>query len=279
VPGAAGLGPTRTVERLKPGAGPAGLPSFPLGPGRGGYSRRARGFLAIALAVFALVAVVLGAILATGPGGGPVRVVTIPAADRAASPALLRAAEAVGFQPHSEPNAGQVESQRLVAAHVPSSSALLPVGAAAPPFSLKTPTGAAVRLRDLRGRVVLLEFFATWCPHCDAEAPHLERLYASLSHASVAFVAVNADGETAPSVLAYHIFFSLSFPALLDPGTRAGSWSSPGLPGPVTSTYRVNSYPTFYVLDRAGRIVWAGQGEQPDLLIRRELRLATATGA
>ncbi len=47
----------------------------------------------------------------------------------------------------------------------------------------------------------------------------------------------------------------------------------------MTSTYRVSSYPTFYVLDRAGRITWAGQGEQPDLLLQRELRLAGRSGA
>ncbi len=139
---------------------------------------------------------------------------------------------------------------------------------------LRTPTGTRVSLRTLRGRAVLLEFFATWCPHCDAEAPHLERLYSSLRHSRDAFLAVNADGETAPSVLAYHIYFELAYPALLDPSSDPGSFSSAGSPGPVSTAYHVADYPTFYVLDPSGRIVWAGQGEQPDLLLAHELEQA-----
>ena len=54
---------------------------------------------------------------------------------------------------------------------------MLPVGAAAPDFLLSTATGQKVRLSDYKGKTVLLEFFATWCPHCQAEAQHLIRLY------------------------------------------------------------------------------------------------------
>jgi thiol-disulfide isomerase/thioredoxin len=261
------------------GDGAPRLPSFPFGPGRDGYSRRARSGLGLGLAAAILVAVVIGAVLATGPGGAPSHVVTIPLADRSASPALLREAEAVGFEPRSAAGTGQVEGDPLLPANAPSDGALLAVGSPAPAFSLRTPTGTALSLSRLRGRAVLLEFFATWCPHCDAEAPHLERLYDSLPHSSFAFVGVNADSETAPSVLAYHIYFGFSFPALLDPGGRPGSFSSPGSAGRVSRSYRASSFPTFYVLDRAGRIVWAGQGEKPDLLLSRELRRAAASPA
>jgi peroxiredoxin len=252
------------------------VPPLPFGPGREPYPKRVRGFLAIALAVVVGVTVLIGVVLATGPGRGPLRVVTIPLADRSASPALLRAAEAVGFQPRAEAGAGQVESNPIVNAYAGSGASLLPVGARAPQFSLRTPTGARVTLRGLRGRAVLLEFFATWCPHCAAEAPHLQRLYASLRHAAVSFVGIDADSETAPSVLAYHIYFGLGFPALLDPGVRPGSFSAPGSPGPISASYRAQVFPTFYVLDRAGRVAWAAQGEQPDLVLRRELQRALA---
>ncbi len=250
------------------------LPSIPFGPGRGPLSRRARGAAALGLLAAVLALVVVGVLVATS-SRAPLHLVTIPAADRGASRALLRAAEAVGFAPRSEPGAGQVET-RLVAGLPGSGPALLPPGTVAPPFTLRTPTGARVSLRSLRGRAVLLEFFATWCPHCAAEAPHLAGLARSLPSDRYAFVAVNADSETAPSVLAYHIYFGLGFPALLDPGGRAGSFHSPGTRGPITTAYRVHSIPTFYVLDPAGRVAWAGAGEQPDLVLRGELARAAA---
>jgi thiol-disulfide isomerase/thioredoxin len=218
----------------------------------------------------------VGALLATGSGSAPQRVVTIPLADRNASPALLRAAEAVGFEPRTEAGSGVVESDRLADAPSGSSAGLLGVGTRAPQFSLRTPTGRRLSLGALRGHAVLLEFFATWCPHCAAEAPHLQHLYASFPRKDVSFAAIDADGETAPSVLAYHIYFGLGFPALLDPSSRPGSFTAPGSDGAVSTAYRIRTYPTFYVLDRSGRIVWAGQGEQPDSLLRHALNRAIA---
>jgi len=252
------------------------LPPFPFGPGRGGYSKQTRRRLALALALLTVSAVALGAILATRPVRVAPRVVAIPASDRSASPTLLRAAEAVGFEPPLEPDAGQIERDTLLPAHPASAPSLLAVGASAPPFSLRTPTGTRVSLRSLQGRAVLLEFFATWCPHCAAEAPHLEHLYASLPHQRFAVVAVNADSETAPSVLAYHIYFGLAFPAVLDPGGRPGTFHAAGTAGPISTAYSVRSLPTFYVIDPGGRVVWAGAGEKPDVLLRSELERAAA---
>jgi thiol-disulfide isomerase/thioredoxin len=126
---------------------------------------------------------------------------------------------------------------------------------------------------------VLLEFFATWCPHCDAEAPHLRALAASLPTNRYAVLSINADGENAVSVFAYHRYFGLPFPALLDPSSRPGSFSDPGSAGPVTTRYRVQSFPTFYVLDPSGRIVWRSDGEQPDALVRHELVVAADTSS
>ena len=60
---------------------PRSVPALPFGPGREAYSKRARGVLAIVLVLLVGVTVIVGAVLATGPGRGPLRVVTIPAAD------------------------------------------------------------------------------------------------------------------------------------------------------------------------------------------------------
>jgi hypothetical protein len=84
-------------------------------------------------------------------------------------------------------------------------------------------------------------------------------------------VAVNADGEDRASVFALHRYFGLQYPALLDPGPQPGSFHQQGAAGPITNAYRVDFFPTFYVLDRAGRITWRSDGEQPDALLREEL--------
>jgi peroxiredoxin len=189
---------------------------------------------------------------------------------------LVKAADAVHFRPTTEPGVGLIEKQPAWAGDRTSSPSLLPVGSTAPDLTLKTPEGATVRLSDLRGKAVLLEFFATWCPHCDAEAPHLRALYASLAKSRYAFLSVNADSENAASVFAYHRYLGLRYPTLLDPSSEAGSYYHPGGAGPVTMRYRVRVYPTFYVLDPSGRIVWATDAEQPDALLRRELAMAAA---
>jgi len=193
------------------------------------------------------------------------------AADRDAPAALVAAANAVGFHPTTEPGVGEIESRPASAAGSPTSTVLLPVGSTAPNFTLKTPQGQSISLSDYRGKAVLLEFFATWCPHCNAEAPHLRRLYSALPKSKIAFVSVNADGESAPSVFAFHRYYGLAYPALVDPSSHPGSFDNPGTAGTVSSQYGVESFPTFYVLSPKGRIVWRSDGEQPDALLRQLL--------
>ena len=74
----------------------------------------------------------------------------------------------------------QVEDQPASAASPPSNPNLLKAGTKAPAFTLKTPTGETVSLSDYRGKATLLEFFATWCPHCNAESPHIRTLSKSM---------------------------------------------------------------------------------------------------
>jgi cytochrome c biogenesis protein CcmG, thiol:disulfide interchange protein DsbE len=252
-------------------------PPLPISPGRERLQQRTRILLAAVLGVALVVAIVAGALLASSTSPKtPARGVTLPPSDRSASSALLAAAEAVGFIPNVEPGVGQIEGKPASAGR-PASTDLLPAGSVAPAFTLRTPEGVPVSLSSFRGKAVLLEFFATWCPHCDAEAPHLEQLYRALPHGRVAFVAVNADGETAPSVLAFHIYFGMGYPALLDPSSHPGSFHAQGSGGRVTTAYRVASYPTFYVIDPHGKIAWAGDGEQPDALLREQLLRAAAS--
>jgi len=201
----------------------------------------------------------------------------ITAADRNAPPALIKAANAVNFAPHSEPGVGTVENQPASASPAPYSDHLLARGTPAPVFTLKTPQGQAVTF-PARGKPTLLEFFATWCPHCQAEAPHLRKL-ALQDGRRYNFVSVNADSEDRASVFAFHRYFGLPYPALVDrSGPSPGSFSSPGSAGKVAQAYGMEAFPTFYVIDGQGRVWWAGDSEQPDAKLQQELAAAAAHG-
>jgi thiol-disulfide isomerase/thioredoxin len=235
---------------------------------------RHRGLFTIGLAAAIGLALVLAVVsILVAPKSKP-HLVTIPRADRNASPALVAAAEAIGYRPAKKSDS--VERGPISGApSVP--GGLLPLGSVAPAFTLRTPAGAPLRLESLHGKAVLLEFFATWCPHCAAEAPHLARLARSLPAKRYAVVGVNADSEDAASVFAYHVWFGLPFPALVDHRSSSVTWPEHGAIGPVSSRYAVDRFPTFYVLDRNGEIAWRSSGEQPDALLRRQLERAAQT--
>lgn len=225
--------------------------------------------------VVVVLGIVVGVLLATRSTSKTPPPAASSPADRNAPAALVKAADAVGFHPTTEPGTGLIESQPASAARPPASTTLVPVGSKAPAFTLKTPEGKSVSLSDFRGKTVLLELFATWCPHCNSEAPHLIDIYRSLPKSKYAFVSVNADGEDAASVFAYHRYYGMPFPALLDPSSVPGNFHQQGAAGPVTSKYGLAAYPTFFVIDPRGRITWRSDGEQPDVLLREKLQQAS----
>jgi hypothetical protein len=111
---------------------------------------------------------------------------TPSAADRAAPASLKLAANKIGFHPEPIPGVGKIEDKPASDAAPNANPDLLKPGTTAPAFSLKTPLGDTVSLSDFAGKALLLEFFATSCPHCQAEAPHLEALYNSLDRSRYA---------------------------------------------------------------------------------------------
>jgi peroxiredoxin len=228
------------------------------------------------VAVVALLATSYLAVRAN-TGTAPPPASTQSAADRNAPADLVAAANAIGFHTSTEPGVGQLEGEPASAAQGPSTADLLKPGSTAPAFTLKTPQGETVSLSDYRGKAVLLEFFATWCPHCQAEAPHLAKLANQLKSDNVQFLSVNADSEDAASVFAFHRYFGLPYPALLDQGSPTGSFSQQGGSGPVTSAYHLHSYPTFYVINPDGTVAWASDGEQPDALLKQLLLKASGS--
>ena len=117
----------------------------------------------------------------------------------------------------------------------------------APDFALKDLQGNLVVLKDLRGRVVFLNFWATWCPPCRVEMPSMERLYQELKDRGFVMLAVDMQ-ENEKLVEAFISSLSLSFPALLD------------LDGDISFLYGIRGLPTTYIIDREGKIIGKAVG-------------------
>lgn len=119
---------------------------------------------------------------------------------------------------------------------------------AAPDFALPTPDGKQrVALANLRGKLVFLNFWATWCPPCREEMPSMERLHKEFGDQGLAVLAVNMQ-ESPKQVARFMKNFRLSFPALLDADFK------------VAELYRVRGLPTTYLIDRTGRLVGQAVG-------------------
>mgnify|MGYP005864595621 CR=1 FL=1 len=114
-------------------------------------------------------------------------------------------------------------------------------GDVAPDFSLPTLDGGATSLRDYRGRVVLLNFWLTWCGPCRAEMPDMQVVYEELRDRGFVVVGVNG-GESRDKVEGFAQEFGLTFPILVD--EERG----------VTSRYGVRGYPTTFIIDGDGVI-------------------------
>ena len=134
----------------------------------------------------------------------------------------------------------------------------LRVGKPAPDFTLPALDGRLVRLRDYQGRVVVLNFWATWCTPCQEEMPLLDQLHRSASEELVV-LAVN-QGERPEQVQAFLEQHQLRLPVLLDRDTR------------VSRQYGVRGLPTTIVIDPTGRIAAIHAG----LLTPEDLRTLLA---
>lgn len=114
---------------------------------------------------------------------------------------------------------------------------------AAKDFIVPSPNGGALRLADFKGKVVFLNFWATWCPPCKEEMPAMERLYQRYKGQGFAVLAVSVDAEGAPVVTPFVKEHKLTFPIGLDPKMA------------LAERYGVRALPTSFLVDRKGTLV------------------------
>ncbi len=115
-------------------------------------------------------------------------------------------------------------------------------GDAAPDFTLESISGDKVSLSELRGKVVLLNFWASWCPPCRDEIPSLYTLNAAMSGKNYRLLAVAIDEGGRNAVSQFLKKTGVSLPVLVDPG------------GVVAKRYGITGVPETFVIDRMGKI-------------------------
>jgi len=123
----------------------------------------------------------------------------------------------------------------------------LKVNSQAPDFTLESLSGERISLSHLRGKPVVINFWATWCEPCKREMPLLQSKYDQYS-AQFWLLAVD-DAESEADILAFAKNYSLKFDVLLDPSAE------------VQQLFRVHGYPTTFGLDSQGKIRFEHIGE------------------
>ena len=132
----------------------------------------------------------------------------------------------------------EIEPTQPSAESIPSTTG----GNPAPAFTLQDLNGKNVSLADFRGKVVVLDFWATWCPPCVKEIPHFIELYEQYKDKGLAIVGISLDREGVSVVEAFVQKYQIKYPIMMTDGKVDEAF------GPITSI------PTTFLIDPAGNI-------------------------
>jgi peroxiredoxin len=123
-------------------------------------------------------------------------------------------------------------------------------GASAPTFQLAAMNGKPLALDDLKGQVVLINFWASWCGPCRQEMPILDQLYRSYQAAGFTLLGVNVE-PSAGDAQKFLKGTPVSFPILFDPQSK------------VSKLYEVSGMPSTIIVDRKGNVRYVHHGYKP----------------
>ncbi len=129
------------------------------------------------------------------------------------------------------------------AAHAAEPPRLMKKPIPAPGFTLEDMDGNTHRMADYAGRVMVVNFWATWCPPCREEMPSMNRAWKKLKQHGIAMLGINV-GEDVDTIFTFTGDYPVNFPILLD---RDSS---------VIQAWPVRGLPTTFVVDKQGRIVY-----------------------
>ena len=117
----------------------------------------------------------------------------------------------------------------------------------APDFALADIDGAIHRLSDYRGQVVIVNFWATWCPPCREEMPSMQRAWEEIQDEGIVILAIDV-GEDEDTIFTFTADYPVEFPLLLDLDSR------------VIQEWPVRGLPTTFIVDPQGRIAYRAIG-------------------
>jgi peroxiredoxin len=131
----------------------------------------------------------------------------------------------------------------------------------APDFSWSDGNGNTIHLTDLKGKVVLLDFWATWCGPCKMTIPHIEAIYEKYKDKNVVVLGVNLDTGDLEKVKSFIDQYGMKYLVITDPKSA------------VAGKYMVNSIPTFFIIDKEGNIAKTIIGYDPNIedMISKEI--------
>ena len=134
-------------------------------------------------------------------------------------------------------------------------SGITMVNRPAPDFSLTTFKGTTISLEDLRGKPVVINFWASWCPPCRVEAPLIERTWRAYKNRGLIFLGVNIQ-DRKEDALNYIREFAITYPNGPDPT------------GEISIDYGVSGLPVTFFVSRKGEVVrrWVGAIEKSVLI-------------
>ena len=127
----------------------------------------------------------------------------------------------------------------------------------APDFNLEDQDGNFVKLSGLKGKAIIVNFWATWCPPCRKEMPSMQRAWETLKQEDIEMLAINV-GEDSDLIFAFTAEYPVDFPLLMDRDSK------------VVREWRVRGLPTTFIINPEGKIVYQAIGDRewdsPDLL-------------
>lgn len=125
----------------------------------------------------------------------------------------------------------------------------LSAGQMAPDFEAKDQFGQLVLLSELKGKIVLLDFWGTWCGSCTTKLPYTQKVYDKYKNKELVVVGIHSVFN-ANNVNTFIAENNYTFPTIIDPGH-------------IAKDYGVNAWPTYYLIDKKGYIVWGPEVKAP----------------